>query len=272
MLNRTTLSSSDKRDCLAKVAACQAHGDISQLSSEFNLSRKTIYQVKGAVSIALDNMLLESVSEFQISVDKAQIDRTIIALSITGANSIRDIVELLPTIYPGMSQSFGYIQALQIKAQINAAVFNHNVSLHGIASGALDEVFCQNEPVLAGIDLDSGFLFSLAHELHRDGDTWAKILEQARSQGLNLDHIVKDGGTGMAKGAMAVFPNAQMKDDVFHAMYIVSKAITKVEKRAYRLIGEEFQLELKIDKFEKKRAKSKDYLITHELQLDRFCF
>jgi hypothetical protein len=52
MLNRTTLSSSDKRDCLAKVAACQAHGDISQLSSEFNLSRKTIYQVKGAVSIA----------------------------------------------------------------------------------------------------------------------------------------------------------------------------------------------------------------------------
>jgi hypothetical protein len=54
MLNRTTLSSSDKRDCLAKVAACQAHGGISQLSSEFNLSRKTIYQVKGAVSIALD--------------------------------------------------------------------------------------------------------------------------------------------------------------------------------------------------------------------------
>ncbi|MFT5162803.1 MAG: hypothetical protein ACI9FJ_001380 [Alteromonadaceae bacterium] len=58
MLNRTSLSSSDKLDCLAKVAVCQAHDGISQLSTEFNLSRKTIYQVKEAVSTALNNMLL----------------------------------------------------------------------------------------------------------------------------------------------------------------------------------------------------------------------
>ncbi|MFT5162804.1 MAG: hypothetical protein ACI9FJ_001381 [Alteromonadaceae bacterium] len=63
---------------------------------------------------------------------------------------------------------------------MNAAVFNRNVSLHDIVSGAIDELFCQNEPVLAGIDLDSGFLFSLAHELHRDDDTWAKIVNQAK--------------------------------------------------------------------------------------------
>jgi hypothetical protein len=268
MLNRTSLSSSDKLNCLAKVAVCQAHGGISQLSTEFNLSRKTIYQVKEAVSTALNNMLLESVTQSQITVDKAQIDRSIIALSITGANSIRDIVELLPTIYPGISQSFGYIQALQIKAQMNAAVFNSNVSLHDIVSGAIDELFCQNEPVLAGIDLDSGFLFSLAHELHRDGDTWAKILNQAKLQGLDLHHIVKDGGTGMAKGAMAIFPDAQMRDDVFHAMFIVSKAISKVEKRAYRLIGEEFQLELKIEKFEKKLAKSKNHEECEQVRSD----
>ncbi|MFT5162805.1 MAG: hypothetical protein ACI9FJ_001382 [Alteromonadaceae bacterium] len=46
---------------------------------------------------------------------------------------------------------------------------------------------------------------------------------------MDLPHIVKDGGTGMAKGAMAIFPDAQMRDDVFHAMYIVSKAITRVK-------------------------------------------
>jgi hypothetical protein len=131
---------------------------------------------------------------------------------------------------------------VQIEAQTNAAIFNSKVDLSAIVSAAIDELFCQGDPVLARIDLDSGLLFSSAHEAFREGKTWARILNDAKSQGLALQHIVKDGAKGMIKGVDDVFPLSQQRDDAFHALYITSKSVFKVEKRAYRLIEQKYQL------------------------------
>ena len=60
---------------------------------------------------------------------------------------------------------------MQIEAQTNAAIFNSKVDLSAIVSAAIDELFCQGDPVLARIDLDSGLLFSSAHEAFREGKT-----------------------------------------------------------------------------------------------------
>ncbi|MFT6208407.1 MAG: transcriptional antiterminator, partial [Colwellia sp.] len=46
ILDRTALNSSDKLHLLAKAAVCQAYGDITHLSDEFQVSRKTIRKVK----------------------------------------------------------------------------------------------------------------------------------------------------------------------------------------------------------------------------------
>jgi len=161
-----------------------------------------------------------------------------------GVNSICAILNVIPIIYPGVTSSFsfGYIQNLLIQAQQNAEAFNATVNLSSIDSGAIDEVFCQRMPVLAGIDLDSGFVFSLAHETYRDGKTWARVLNDAKSQGLDLKHIVKDGAKGMTKGVNDAFPMSEQRDDAFHALYVTTKSLNKVEKRAYRLIGEEYAL------------------------------
>jgi hypothetical protein len=87
-----------------------------------------------------------------------------VALSIISANSIRAIQEQIPIIYPGCTVSFGYIQGVIIEAQKQAALFNKTVPLAKIESIAVDEMFSQGDPVLVGIDLNSGFLFSLSHE------------------------------------------------------------------------------------------------------------
>ncbi|NQY64980.1 MAG: hypothetical protein HRT38_14865 [Alteromonadaceae bacterium] len=79
-------------------------------------------------------------------------------MSIVGPNSIRDIVEMISIAYPGVTRSFGYIQSVQIQAQENTKKFNAQVDSSCIKSIAIEEVFCQNEPVLEGIDLDSGYL------------------------------------------------------------------------------------------------------------------
>ena len=39
-------------------------------------------------------------------------------------------------------------------------------------------MFSQGEPVLAGVDLDSGYLFGLSLSATRDGEAWAELLRE----------------------------------------------------------------------------------------------
>lgn len=242
ILDRTPLNPSDKFNCLLKTADCQAFGDITRIAEQFELSRKTIYKVRDFVLGGLRDLLVQPDHALKIQVDDAQIKRTIVALTITAPNSIRAIEDLIPIIYPGVTRSFGYIQGLQIEAQHNAEAFNRLVDLSRIFSIAIDEVFCQNNPVLVAIDLDYGFLTSLSLETHRDGPTWGRVLGEGKDKGMMPWHIVKDGATGMTKAVNDIFPDAEQRDDVFHALYIALKAVTKTEKRAYRLIDQEGSL------------------------------
>jgi hypothetical protein len=242
ILNRTSLTSSDKLNLLSKTVGCQPYGSISSLADEFGISRKTLYQTQNAAKQALQSLVSETDESdiiTTVGVDADQLRRTIVALSCTAPVSIRAIEEQLPLIYPGCKASYGYIQGVIIEAQQNAALFNQRVCLSNIRNIAVDEMFSQGKPVLAGIDLDSGFLCSLSLEASRDGATWATVLEQAKSQGMSPDCVVKDGATGIAKGVAMVFPDTQQRDDAFHALYITGKAVRKAERKAYRYIEKE---------------------------------
>ena len=110
-----------------------------------------------------------------------------------------------------------------------------------IESAALDEMFSQGEAVLAGVDLDSGALFALEVCEHRDAQSWGDVLEQGRSQGLNLSVVVKDAAAGIAAGVREVFPEAEQRDDCFHALYEMNKVRRCLERRAYGAIGREIE-------------------------------
>jgi len=69
-----------------------------------------------------------------------------------------------------------------------------------VRAGALDELFSQGEPVLAGVDLNSGYLFGLALRETRSGEDWAEVLKQGQEQGLNLAVVVKDAAKGIESG------------------------------------------------------------------------
>lgn len=266
MLNRTKLDSSDKLDLLLKTASCQAHGAITSIANHFSISRKAVYKARNAVLKALNELVRDKNEPEYITtvgVDKSQLRRAIVALSITSANSIRAIQEQIPIIYPGCTVSFGYIQGVIVEAQEQAALFNKMVPLANIQSIAVDEMFSQGDPVLAGIDLDSGFLFSLSHEQCRDGATWARVLDEAREQGMEPAHVVKDGAKGIAKGIEMTFDDIEQRDDAFHAVYLAGKSRLKLEHKAYRCIASEA---LAIKKYRKaspdnkrSRAKSLDW-------------
>ena len=146
---------------------------------------------------------------------------------------------MLPILYPGVQVSYGHIHTVATEAGQKSRDRLGQVDLSGCESAALDELFSQGDPVLAGIDLDSGYLLGVNHCQHRGTDDWTECLAQGKAQGLDLKVVVKDAAAGIAAGVRAVFPEAEQRDDGFHALYELNKVRSRLERKAYSAIQAE---------------------------------
>lgn len=249
-LHRTPLTTSQKVKCAAMAVAGQdVHGKMSALSDEFGISRPTLYEARVAAGEVLKEHFEKEEPAHRVvrvQVDEAQLRRSVVALRVMAANSLRAIEGLLPILFPGVRVSYGKIQQILSEAERHAAQLNRTVDLSGVSAGALDEMFSQGAPVLAGVDLDSGLLFALELCERRDGQTWAGVLDQGRTQGLNLSVVVKDAAKGIAAGVSEVFPKAEQRDDCFHALYEMNKVRRVLERRAYAAIEREIEAQSRL--------------------------
>ena len=160
VLHRTDLTTSQKIECAAAAVARQhEHGSKTALSETYEISRPTVYAVGATAESVLRTHFeapLLGGAGVRVRVDDAQLRRAVVALRVIAPNAIRSIEDLLPLLYPGVKVSYGTIQQMLVEAEGRAAQFNANASLGGVEAGALDEMFSQGEPVLAGVDLDTG--------------------------------------------------------------------------------------------------------------------
>jgi Transposase len=241
-LHRTPLTTSQKIECVAKALAGQEDcGGIAGLSRSSGVSRPTVYAAKGAALEVLREHFEESESDptVWVKIDPAQVRRTVVALRVMAPNALRPIEDIIPIIYPGVRLSYGKVQRMAAEAEAQAGAFNAKADLSGVRAGALDELFSQGEPVLAGVDLDSGYVFGLAVRETRSGEDWAEVLKQGQDQGLSLGVVVKDAAKGIAAGVNEIFPQAEQRDDCFHALYELNKVRRRLEQRAYGAIAAE---------------------------------
>jgi len=188
----------------------------------------------------------------------------VVALRVMAPNAIRPIEELLPVLYPGVRLSYGTVQSLLVEAEGKARGFNAQADVSGVSAGALDEMFSQGDPVLAGVDLDSGYLFALALRASRSGADWAQVLSQSKTQGLELSVVVKDAAKGIQTGVNEVFPDAEQRDDCFHALYEMNKVRRRLEQRAYGAIAREVEVQQRLGRIrahERKRRCSQRHKI-----------
>ena len=243
VLHRTDLTTSQKIECAAAAVAGQhKHGSKTALSERYEISRPTVYAV-GATGEAVLRTHFEAPllggAGVTVRIDDAQLRRAVVALRVVAPNAIRPIEDLLSVLYPGVKVSYGTIQAMLVEAEGRAARFNAHSALDGVQAGALDEMFSQGEPVLAGVDLDTGYLFGLSLSPTRDAGAWAQVLRAGQGQGLSLEVVVKDAARGIAAGVAEVFPDAEQRDDCFHVLYEMHKVRRKLERRAYAAIERE---------------------------------
>jgi hypothetical protein len=250
-LHRTPLTTSQKIECVAKaLAGPEDSGGITGLSREYGVSRPTVYAAKGAASEVLCEHFEapESDPRVWVKVDSAQLRRTVVALRVMAPNALRPIEDMIPIIYPGVRLSYGKVQSIAAEAETRAAAFNTKADLSGVRAGALDELFSQGEPVLGGVDLDRGYLFGLGLRETRGGEDWAEVLKQGQEQGLSLRVVVKDAAKGIESGVREVFPQAEQRDDCFHALYELNKVRGRLEQRAYSAMAAEEEAHYRLPK------------------------
>jgi len=161
-LLRTDLSTSHKAHLAASAFSQQGeYGTTTALAREYAVSRPTVYAAARAGQAVLEQHFTRAEggsSATWVAVDVAQLKRAIVALRVVAPDSLRAIEDLLPILYPGVKMSYGSIQAIAVEAETRAAEHNATVDLSSVVGGALDEMYSQGDPVLAGVDLDSGHL------------------------------------------------------------------------------------------------------------------
>ena len=242
-LTGTDLATSDKVELAAAALALQGwYGAMTDLAEEFGVSRPTVYSAGSeARAVLTEHYAREGQARHLFAVDEEQLKRAIVGLRVAGHNSLRAIEALVPILYDGLHVSYGKIQGILAEAEERAARFNATVDLSRIKAGALDEMFSQGAPVLAGVCLDTGFLFSLELCETRSASDWQRTLEAGKSQGLDLKTVVKDAAKGIQAGVSRAFPSAEQRDDCFHAQYEMSKVLQQLEKKSYAAISAEME-------------------------------
>ena len=258
MLERTDLTTPEKIELSAAAVARQGEfGAISELADSYGISRHTVYDVQARASAMLAAGVDTDTGDkplVWVPVDYRQLERAVVALRVVAPNSLRAIEALLPILYPGLSPSYGVVQPIAAEAERRAAQRNVQSDLSGISAAALDEMFSQGDPVLGGVDLDSGFLFLLALRESRSGNDWAEELSACQEQGLDLQVVVKDAALGIAAGVSEVFPQAEQRDDCFHALYKTGKVRNFLEKRAYGAMARVEKLEGAVGKLKSQKS------------------
>ena len=222
---------------ISALAGQGQYGAVTQIARDYGLSRQQVYRLRDTGHQAIQDAFAPQQPEtWQADLPKAHINRAIVALYTIAPNSIDDIVDLLPVLFNGRTRSHGYIHAVIAIAKERAAAFLDTVDLKPIDAVAIDEMFWHKTPLLTGIDLDTGYLFSAEKVRDRTGPEWVSRLQTLHHNGLDPAVIVKDAGAAMTEAVTEVFSDAEQRDDLFHAIALLHEMRRYIENRAYRAI------------------------------------
>lgn len=237
MLRRSLLPPASSTDIAIRALTGQGkYGAVTQIADEYDVSRQKVYRLRDAGYHAITEAFTPAQpTAWNTTLPEADLKRAIVALYVVAPCSTRDIEEVLPILY-GVTRSHGFIVNTLHDAQKAATCFLDDIDLSAIEAVAIDEMFWHHNPLLTGIDLDSGFLFSMEKVRQRTGAEWVSHLAVLKEQGLSPSVVVKDAGQAMAEAVGVVWPEAECRDDLFHAIYLLNETARFLENAAYRAI------------------------------------
>ena len=174
------------------------------------------------------------------------IRRCVLALSYYCRAPIERIVMFFDRAI-GIHVSKGKIETIRKKARQKAQEYERTIPLDHIEYVAIDEIFQGDQPILTGIDLESGYAFGLDPAKDRSGISWEKSLSEKKLRGLQPKTIVSDGGSGLRCGAENTFPGHAQQLDVFHSLKEMGLIVKQQERHVMKQLKRTYDLERKIN-------------------------
>ena len=193
---------------------------------------------------------------FEIPVSKGYIKTIIVLLFIIVKASVRDIIAFVKHAFD-YDISHGYISQVLDEATAKANQINQGYDLSPCKTSATDELFHQNKPTLAAIDIDSQFCMGLSSEEHRDEDTWGCFLLDLAQNGYHPEANVMDAGAVMTAAFNSILPEISIRYDHFHILKDIKEDLRLLKNKKESAMTEVIKVSTKIDKARKKNKHQK---------------
>ncbi len=222
------------------------------------MSRQHVYKQKAKVEEYAAGLDALPPSGVTVTIDKRVLNRMILSLLLDCQSPYSGVQRFMENIF-GISVSTGTISGVATEASKGAQAFDDGIDLSGIKQGANDEIFQHGTPIMTGVDPESTYTYLLEEAEDRTSETWSTYMGVLKEQGLNLEVSINDSGAGLMSGIPQAFPDIQMQSDTFHASYGLGIEVSKLERKAKKLISDEYDLQAKLA-CPKPRAKNKDAL------------
>ena len=204
----------------------------------------------------------EQATERALALNKAFRERLVVALTCRGM-SAANITEFAEEVF-AYSISGGKVWNILKEAGRKAEAAEKSVSLENVRHIATDEVFQSGEPVLTGVDLDSGYAFLAQAAPDRSAGTWKAAPEEKKTRGLKPELNVSDGGSGLVKGVREAFPEIETQLDIFHALRDLGREVRSVEEAEIRRLSKLFELECRIQSGKTYLPTKQEYDLTRQ--------
>jgi len=238
----------EQRQDLA-VQALAGAVPITELAQQAQVSRKFVHQQKNIAQEALADAFESQPDDdkvlFYLPVTKQWLRQLTLGLVLIGHCSLRGVVELLRDLF-NFRMAIGTVHNIVRSIVPRARDYNNRQDLRPVRIGDHDELFQCSDPVLTGIDVESGYCYLLSREEHRDADTWGVRLLELQERGFQPEAIVADAGSGLRAGQAAALPGVPCRSDVFHALREVQKVVTILENKAYKAMTASRDLQHKL--------------------------
>lgn len=212
-------------------------GLVTELAHRYGVSRTLLYQLRDRVLQAIGEALSprqagRPTQTATLQVDKAFINRTIVALSLL-KGSVRDIRLGLALIL-GVTRSVGYISETLTAAGERAADYHLQLSVPLPILGEADEIFQGRKPCLTLVDGRSFLMVSLTPADARDATTWGVTYLDAVQRGIQFQDLACDGGTGLRAGVREAQLAIPLRPDLFHLLQDAQRLTRRLEGAAYK--------------------------------------
>lgn len=230
----------EKRLKIAFIALQGAWGAVTQLATEFVISRTFIYRLMKELK-EISGKVFGECRRFATEWTRREAVVAILCLRLEGRCSINSISQILKRFEGSKYSSVGTIS--EVLQSVGECLPNTLVSEDGgvkLVVMASDEVFSHLRPILISVEPVSSAILRIELADSRKIEVWKRHWECLDASGYVAVYLVNDEGKSMSAAQKQVLVQVVRQSDTFHGVaHRLGQWVDRFEKVAYRAIEHE---------------------------------